>query len=95
MGLWIFAYDDASAEEIEAACEIARLKLKAAGCTPAAAQDAAHVAADLSIEHDDATPNADLVIAWFNAEYAAFEHLHTVTGEYPTGASLIYVEQGE
>lgn len=94
MGLWIFAYDGDS-DVIEEACAVAADVLKASGFTPAEAQEAAHEAADLSIEHDGDTPRADQVIAWFKAEYAAFEHVYEKTGEHPTGASLIYVEQGE
>ncbi|WNH54832.1 hypothetical protein [Stenotrophomonas oahuensis] len=92
MGLWIFAYDDADADEIEKACAVAAGVLQAAGTTPGLAQEAAHEAADLSIEFDGATPNGDLVILWFKAEYAAFEYLQSVTNEWPNGASLIYVE---
>ena len=95
MGLWIFAYDDATPDEIEAACKVAAASLAAAGVAPAAAQQAAHDAADLSHDFDGPTPGSGLVVAWYNAEYAAFEHLQNVAGEWPNGASLIYVEQGE
>lgn len=94
MGLWIFM-SDALDEEIQKASEIADQLFKKAGVDPEAAQQAAIDAADLSAEHDGATPNADLVILWFNAEFAAFEYLQDVTGEWPNGASLIYVQQGE
>lgn len=94
MGLWIFACD-ASNEEIQAACEIAAAVLRDKSIDPEAAQQAAIDAADLGAEHDTATPNAELVIAWYNAEYSAFEHIQAVTNEWPNGASLIYVQQGE
>ena len=94
MGLWIFACD-ASNDEIQAACEVAGAMLRDKNIAPDAAQQAAIDAADLSNEHTGETPNGDLVIAWYNAEYAAFEHVQGATGEWPNGASLIYVEQGE
>lgn len=94
MGLWIFM-SDAPEEDIQQACSIASDLFKKAGVEPDAAQQAAIDAADLAHDHDEATPNADLVILWFNAEFAAFEYLQNATGEWPNGASLIYVEQGE
>ena len=95
MGLWIFPYDDADNDDVEKACTIAAGVLRDQGATPEAAQDAAHEAADLSMDYDGPTPNGDLVIAWYNAEFAAFEYLQSITGEWPNGASLIYVEQGD
>jgi len=94
MGLWIFSCD-ALNEEIQAACDIAQAVFAEKGIDPEEAQQAAIEAADLSSDFDGATPKADLVIAWFNAENAAFQHIEDVTNEWPNGASLIYVQQGE
>jgi len=94
MGLWIFSCD-ALEEEIQAACEAAQAVFAEKGIDPEAAQQAAIEAADLSFEFEGATPKADLVIAWFNAENVAFMHLEELTNEWPNGASLIYVQQGE
>lgn len=98
MSLWIAFCDECSDEHIEQACAVAQASLDAAGTTAPAAQDAALAAADLSQDHDGATPDADLIIAWYQAEAAAFEKLAELSGTWPTSAhtaALLYVQQGE
>lgn len=97
MGFWIWGFDDGDEEQIEAACAIAAAYFKEKGIEPEAAQQAAIDAADLPDSFDGPTPNADLVVAWYKAENEAFEHLAAITGHWPssTGATLVYVQQGE
>lgn len=94
MGFWIWDYDDAPDDVIEAACLRAAEYFKEKGIAPSAAQDAAMEAQDLSQDFDGPTPKADLIVAWFKAENETFDYLYAVTGKWPsaTGASLVYTQ---
>ncbi len=90
MGLWIF-YCDAHDDDIEMACQAAVDELTRRGFTAQQAQDAALDSADLAEDYvGETTPNADAVVAWWNAEDVALRALYAQTGDWPASASLIY-----
>ncbi|CAD7740916.1 hypothetical protein LMG31884_47050 (plasmid) [Xanthomonas hydrangeae] len=94
MGLWLF-YCDASLDDIAEACTAAEAVLSRQGFTGKEAQDAAFDAADLTDETGTVTPNSEAVVAWFNAEDAAFKRLEELTGEWPHQAALIYTDEDD
>ncbi|CAD7740345.1 hypothetical protein J7369_22105 [Xanthomonas phaseoli pv. dieffenbachiae] len=95
MGLWIAWYEGPD-RHIEAAVERSLAVLTEAGFTPEEAQNAAMEAADLNSDFDEATPNSDQVVAWFQAEMAGMEILNELDGgTWPNGVALIYVQQGD
>ncbi len=94
MGLWLF-YCDAPLDDIAEACRAADSVLREQGFTAEEAQDAALAAADLTDETGIVTPNADAIVAWFNAEDAAFKRVQELTQEWPHQAALVYTDEDE
>ncbi|MBP2480188.1 hypothetical protein J3A72_000480 [Stenotrophomonas sp. PvP093] len=96
MGLWVTFYDGPP-DQVEEACRRAEIALQQAEVSATDAQEAAIVAADLAAEdYDGPTPNDKHVVAWYEAEYEALAYLQSQdNGEWPNGAALIYVDQGE
>jgi hypothetical protein len=91
--LWIW-YCPGTDEQIRVACQAAKDVLTEAGYSPHMAQQATFDAAELEEDFSgEGTPNADAVVAWYKAEAAAFESIHSQTGEWPHSATLILTMQ--
>lgn len=86
--LWIW-YCPGRDEQIRDACDVALEELERRGFNPMLAQQATFEAADLPDDADDVTPAAEAVVAWYDAEHLAFQHIYKVTGEWPHTATMV------
>ena len=89
MRLWLW-YVEATEEQIHNACQAAMEMLTKRGVMVSDAYAAVVEANELTEAHtDESTPNAAAVVAWFAAEYLAFETLSQQTGRWPDQGALI------
>ncbi len=92
MSLWLW-YCPGSDVQIRTACEAAQAELDRRGVSGWGAQQANFDAADLDESYsEEATPEADAIVAWYVAEEIAFKSIFEQVGEWPHQATLIHVQ---